>query len=74
MVFTDAEEEENTENQSQERTPTEENHSNPLTDPSLQPMRTSTERVADWKLNCTLIESTINPVNEDESEIYKTWF
>lgn len=76
IVFEDIEEE--NDHQNQERTPTEQegqlHHDNPLTNPNLQSMKTSTDRVADWKLNCTLIKSRIDPRNDDDPEIYSTWF
>jgi len=78
FIDTEKEEEDDDDDDcSQERTPTErvlDDHNYRFIDTNVETIKKSAERVADWKLNCTLIESKIVPSDNDEQDEYSTWF
>ncbi len=71
----------NTENddddESQERPPTKNsmnNYDHRFIDTGLETIKKSTERVVDWKINCTLIETKmVSSEDNDERDEYTTW-
>ncbi len=67
QFFLDTEKEDD-DNGSQQRTPTDQTHGFINTDPKT--IQKSAERVADWKINCTLIESKIVASDNDEQQEY----